>query len=202
MLQIDNHSYVANINNYYQLPTIKNQILITIGNRGGSNYLVRLLHKNLGKVKKWNTYTITRDGIIYNHYDDKYYSDYIGIKDVDKQVVSIVLENMGGLIKNDDMKFVNWVNDVCDDKNVITKKWINCNYWEKFSDKQIESLVELCNLICDKHLIPKTCIEFNHYNPDVIKFKGILFKGNYVLGIDDSCPQFNINRFNELLSEL
>ena len=154
--------------------------------------------------KKWNTFTIKRDGTTHQHYNDKHYSDFIGIKVVDKQSISIVLENMGCLTEQplghkEYGKYVNWLNEYCDNELVIEKNYLGYDHWEKFPDEQIESLVSLCSELCDAHSIPKEFIEFQHFNKTVSNYKGILFRSNYIESSSDITPLFDIKQLNAKL---
>lgn len=198
-MEIDTTTYQIEENNYYNNTQNKTQIILASSLRKDSNYLIRLKHKDFGKTKKWNTFTITRNGLIYQHYDPKKYSDFIGVKHVDKQSISIVLENMGYLIQNPDGKYVNWINEVCEDNKVYTRKWMGYNYWEKFTDEQIIATVKLCRKLCDDFKINKTLIEFRNYHKDIAKYKGIIFKSNYYEESGDVNPNIEIPKFNEML---
>lgn len=199
MMHIEKETYKISTNNYIKSKYSKTQIVIGVSLRKGHNHITRLQHKEYGKTKKWNTYTIGRDGTIYQHYDDKYYTNFIGIKEGDKHNVSIVLENMGALYSIDDETRINWINEICEEENVIKKGWMGYNYWEKFPIKQLKSLTLLCNDICDNHDIPKKIIEFNHYHKDIYKFKGIVFRGNYIDDSSDMNPLLEITKLNEML---
>ena len=62
-----------------------------------------------GKNKKTATFTINKEGKIYQHYDPKFYSDFVN-NPQDKASISIVLENIGWF-KKDSMveKYVDWL---------------------------------------------------------------------------------------------
>ena len=110
MLKIDNETYRIKDTCRYKTQIAKTQIILATSLRKDSNHIIRLLHKDYGKTKKWNTFTIARTGIIYEHFDPKFHSDFIGIKEVDKKSISIVIENMGCLFKTPSNKYINWLN--------------------------------------------------------------------------------------------
>lgn len=199
MMHIEKNKYKVDENNYHKISSIKKQIIIGSSLRKNSNHLIRLKHKDYGQSKKWNTFTISRKGEIYQHFDDKYYSDFIGNKDIDKHSISIVLENMGCLFEIEENKYVNWLDESCDKKNVVEKEWRGYEYWEKFPPIQIESLMTLCNELCNKHNIPKAIINFIFYHENINKFKGIVFRGNYIDDSSDMTPLLDIDKLNELL---
>jgi len=198
-MHIDNDTYCVKEINQNKIQTSKSQIILATSLRKDNNHIIRLQHKDYAKTKKWNTYTISRTGKIYEHYDSKYYSDFHGIKEADKKSISIVLENMGCLFKTQTNKHINWLNEICDEENVIEKAWLGYNFWEKFTDEQVVSTVELCMMLCEKHNIPKILIEFHHYHKDTIKFNGIVFRSSYIEDSSDINPLFNIRKLNEML---
>ena len=200
-MRIDKVTYQTSEVNRYKTKTAKTQIVIGLSLRKDHFHLTRLQHKEYGKTKKWNTYTIGRGGEVYQHYDDKFHSDFIGVKNGDKQSISIVLENMGCLFQTTTGKYINWLNEFCEDDNVLEREWAGYQYWEKFSEVQFESMVELCKKLCKKHNIPKVCVEFNTYHKDIAKFRGIVFKSNYIEDSSDLNPLIDIPKFNEMLKQ-
>lgn len=198
-MHIDKLTYRIKPENRYKTKTTKTQIVIGISLRKGSNHIKRLQHKDFGNSKKWNTYTISRDGAIYQHYDDNYYTDFLGVKEGDKRSISIVLENMGALFQMDIGKHINWLNELCDEENVIEKEWLGYDFWECFPDIQIESLISLCDMLCEKYDIPKKFIDFNHHHKEIYKFKGIVFRGNYIEDSSDTTPLLEIPELSKML---
>ena len=196
---IDNKTYCIDEINRYKTQSVKTQIVLATSLRKNNYHIIRLKHKEFGKTKKWNTYTISREGLIYQHYDNKFHSDFLSIKEADKKSISIVLENMGCLFQMSHGKYANWLNETCDDDKVINKSWFGYKYWEQFDNKQIESVVSLCTELCKEHNIPKVCIDFHTYHKDIIKFRGIVFRSNYIEDCSDINPLFDISKFNEML---
>lgn len=198
-MKIDTKTYAVKDINRHKSQTVKTQIVIATSMRKNGNHISRLEHKDFGKTKKWNTFTITREGVVYQHFDSKYHSDFLGIKEGDKQSISIVLENMGYLFKAPNGSYINWLNESCSEDRIVEKDWLGYNLWEKFDDEQIGSLVILCRELCEKHSIPKVCIDFHHYHKDIARFRGILFRSNYIENSSDINPLFEIEKFNEML---
>lgn len=197
-MKIDKLTYKIKSDNRYKTKSPKTQIVIATSLRKDNRHITRLQHKDFGKTKKWNTYTINRDGKVFQHYDDAYHSDFLGVKEGDKRSISIVLENMGALFQVGN-KHINWLNEVCDEKNVVEKEWFGYNFWERFPDEQIDSLIELCGELCEKYGIPKKFIDFSHYHKDIYKFKGIVFRGNYIEDSSDMIPLLEIPKLNGML---
>lgn len=195
---IDKKTYKVKEVNRYKTKTAKTQIVLATSLRKNNYHITRLQHKDYGKTKKWNTYTISRDGTIYQHFDDKHHSDFLGIKEGDKKSISIVLENMGSLFEFDD-KYMNWLNEYCDKDLVVATEWGGYDFWEKFGDAQIEAVATLCNELCEKHNIPKACFETHHHHKSISKFRGIVFRSNYIEDSSDINPLFDIQKFGEML---
>jgi hypothetical protein len=201
VMQIDNLTYGIKEFNHYKTQNVKNQIILATSLRKGSFHITRLKHKEFGKTKRWNTFTITREGLVFQHYNPKFHSDFLGIKEADKQAISIVLENMGSLFETPAGKHINWLNEECDEERVITKNWFGYSYWETFTDEQIQSTADLCVELCEEFNIPKVCIDFHHFHKDTVKFRGIVFRSNYIQDSSDINPLFDIEKFNGLLKD-
>jgi len=200
MMHIDKEIYKISSNNRYKNQTPKTQIVVGISLRKNNRHIIRLQHKDHGDSKKWNTFTISRDGTIYQHYNEKYHTDFLGIEEGDKRSISIVLENMGSLFQLESRKYINWLNEICEEEYVIEKEWLGYKFWEKFPDIQIKNLILLCIELCEKNKIPKRFIEFNHYHKEIYKFKGIVFKSNYIEDSSDMNPLLDISELNEMLN--
>lgn len=198
-MRIDSETYCIPEINRYKTQIAKTQLVLATSLRKDSNHIIRLQHKDYHKTKKWNTYTISRTGEIYQHYDPKFHSDFLGMKEVDKKTISIVLENMGCLFEAPGNKYINWINEVCENENVEEKEWLGYNFWEKMYDEQIESTVLLCRRLCEEFNIPRVAMEFNFYHKETHKFRGIVFRSNYIGDSSDINPLFNIPKFNEML---
>jgi hypothetical protein len=138
---------------------------------------------------------------VYQHYNPKYYSDFLGLKDADRQSVSVVLENMGYLFPTPERKYINWLNEECEEGDVVAYDYMGYSHWERFPEEQVESTVRLCRKLCEEFNIPKTCIDFHPYHKETIKFKGIVFRSNYIEDSSDTNPLFDIEKFNEMLNE-
>ena len=199
-MNIDKETYAIKDTNRHKAQSPKTQIVIASSLRKDSNHIIRLQYKEFGKTKRWNTFTVSRDGIIYQHYDPKYHSDFLNIKEGDKQSISIVLENMGCLFETHDGSHINWLNEECDEELVVTKKWLGYDFWENYSDVQINATAELCKKLCNDFGIHPNVLEFKNYHKDVAKYKGIVFRSNYIEESSDMNPLFNIAKFNKMIN--
>lgn len=201
VLSMDKERYAVTTKNHYQTKNKKSQIILGGSLRKDSNHIIHLQYKDFGQTKKWPTFSITREGKIYQHYDPTYYSDYMGVKDIDKKSISIVLENMGMLFYDANKEqFVNWINERCPDNLVYEKVWKNCRYWEKYTDEQYESLALLCEFLFKEYGIEKDALGFNVHDPDSIGYHGILTRSNYDSDYTDLNPSFDFQKLLRMLN--
>ncbi len=184
--------------NHHKTKTQKTQIVIANSLRLNDNHIIRLKNKDFGKSKMWPAFTINRGGDIFKHFNEAYYSDFIGNKEVDKIAITIVLENMGWLRKINN-HFYNWINEICDEKTIGVKKWMGYTYWQKYTTKQMNSLNYLCHILCEKHNIIKSVIEFHHFHKDMKKYRGVVLKSNHIESSTDSNPLLDLDRMRNKL---
>lgn len=201
-MRINKTKYPIKDENFTKKKTKKKQIIVGLSLRKGKNHITRLKHKEFGNTMSWNTFTITRDGKVYQHYNDDYYSNFLGDPIIDKSSISIILENMGSLNTVSDDIHVNWLNEVCDESNVIEKNWFGNNHWEEIPDKQLKSLVDLCGRLCNKHGIHKMFMEFQHHHEQTSRFKGVVFRGNYINDSGDMNPFLESKKLQEMISNI
>lgn len=201
MIHIDQETYKIQEDSFIKKIYPKKQIVIASSLRKNNYHVVRLLNRLTAK-KRWNTFTISRDGKIYQHYDPKYYTNFlkIGVKEADMRSISIVLENMGGLFKTSEGEYLNSLNETCDIEFVGKKKFIGQKYWETYPQIQLENLAKLCKILCNEFDIPLRIIEFHHTHEKIMDFNGIVFKSNYINN-NNVNPFLNIEKLNELITQ-
>jgi hypothetical protein len=204
ILSLDKDTYAINAKNYHGTKFKKTQIILGGSLRKESNHILHLKHKDFGLSKRWPTFTITREGKIFQHYDPNFYSDFMNVKDIDKKSISVVLENMGMLYYDANKEsFVNWIDEECnDDKLIGDKLWKNSRYWEKYTDAQYDSLVWICNSLIKEYEIKLDAIGHNVLETeiDLTNFQGILTKSNYDSDYTDLNPMFDWSKFLKMLN--
>jgi len=195
-MKIDKKTYKVSSDNYYSTKHKKNQIILAGSLRAEHNHIIHLQHKKLGKTKQWNTFTISREGEIYQHFDPRCYSDFMGIKEIDKHSISIVLENMG-MVFYDYVsgKYLNWIREECSSDLLHEQSWKNCRYWETYTEQQFDAVVTLCQELCKKYKIKLDSLGFNAFHEDTVKFKGIVTRSNFDIDYNDLNPSFNFKGF-------
>lgn len=194
MIKIDKKTYPTN--NYYKTKFDKTQIILGGSLRKKNYHIKRMEYKDGGSSKEWCTYTIDRKGNIFQHYDPKYYSDFINNKDVDKKSISIVLENMGMLFYDyESESYLNWSHDKCDTDLVYERKWNSHTYWELYTNEQHKSTVELCKYLTHLFDMEVDSLGFNVFFDGTEKFEGIVTRSNYNQDATDLNPSFDFKMF-------
>ena len=195
-MTIDKKTY--KVDGFYKAKYDKTQIILAGSLRKDNLHIKRFETKDGGKAKSWCTYSIARDGSVFQHYDPKYYTDFMGDKDIDKKSISIVLENMGMLFYDfESNKYLNWIHDECSDEFKYERKWNGHTYWEGYSEEQYNSTVELCKNLIEEFDMELDCLGFNVFYDDTVKFEGIVCRSNYDSDYTDLNPSFDFRRFLE-----
>jgi N-acetyl-anhydromuramyl-L-alanine amidase AmpD len=195
---IDTETYKLGEKNYYKKEYIKTQIVIGHTGRKNMYHYSGWINRYNGEYKKTAAFTIDKEGKIFQHYDPKYYSDFITLHNMAPFTIPIVLTNVGWLQKdtvND--RYYDWLghNYIIDNDSVVIKKWRNREYWESYTKKQFDSLKKLTDKLCDEFGIKNDCIGHTVFNEDVDIYEGITFKSNYYQESTDISPAFDMEIF-------
>lgn len=198
---IDKETYNLTEKNYYNIET--NKKLIVLGNSLSEkdNHITGWENRMGGEYKKTSTYTIFRNGEIYEHFNPSYYSSFVENENVDKKIISITLENQGWLnkdLKND--RYFNWVGNIYKrNKSVYEKRWRGFVYWDSYTNKQMKSCVFLIKHLCDKFDIENKCVGHNTYIDGIEMFEGITYRSNFQREYTDLNPSWDFKKFKELI---
>ena len=173
----------------------KKQIIICHTYREVNNYLNSLKFRKNGKFEKIPNFVITKEGKVLKLIPEDGYTSFFDSKDVNKNSVIICLENLGWLNKVPlSNRYSNWINETTS-KEVFIKKWREKNYWDIYSEEQINSLIELCKKILKKYSINKSFIGHNTKVDGIKIFNGIVCRSNYENKYTDVSPAFNFEYF-------
>lgn len=193
---IDKETYLLGEENYHKEVYTKTQIVIGHSNRKDMRHFDAWLYRRNGKYKKTSAFTIDKNGDIYQHFDPKYYSDFIGFTQ-DKCNISITMVNSGWLKLNEMNVYVDWLGHIYSKETKITEKsWRNYRYWVKYTDEQYKSLKKLINHLCQSFNIKNDIITHNVYDEHVDIFKGVTFRSNYNKEFTDVSPAFEIKKLS------
>lgn len=197
MILIDKDTYKLTNTNFYEETYEKTQIVIGHSGRKDMRHFESWVNRRNGTYKNTSAFTIDVDGKTYQHYDPIYYSDFLNL-DQDKCNISITLVNQGWLILDEMNVYVDWLGHVYSKQTpLLEKKWRNYNFWVKYPEKQIESLISLLKDLCEKFNIKNHVIDNNVYNENVDIFKGITFRSNYSQDFTDVSPAFDIENLKK-----
>lgn len=194
---IDKTTYVLSVDNY--IPIISNKTQIIIGHTSNNNmkHFIGWKHRYNGLYKKTAPYTITKSGIIYQHFDPKYSSKYFIDKKMNDRSVIILLENDGWLSKDIEKNvFITWVGDIYNTSSeVVEKKWRGHTYWSKYTTEQIQSTQELVKMIANEFSIPLTSISHNTKIDKLVEHEGVIYNSNLDKNKTDLNPSWDFESF-------
>lgn len=191
---IDKETYSLSETNYHKVEYGKTQIVIGHNSRKDMRHFESWVNRRNGNYKRTSAYTIDKDGMIYQHYDPKYYSDFLG-HEQDKNNIPITLVNEGWLILDENNVYVDWLGHIYSrNTDVLNRSWRDYRFWSKYTKEQMNSLNYLLQELCDEFNIEYTIKTNNVYDEDIDIFKGITFRSNYYQELTDVSPAFDIEK--------
>lgn len=194
---IDTHTHLLKKNNYVNKINLKTQIVIGNSFNNNLDYIKGWKKRYGGIYKKVTTFSIDKKGNIFQHFDDSFHSKIMGEESVDKNVISITIDNVGWL--NKDLlkdRYIDWVGNIYKRRaKVIDKRWRGFRYWEPYTPKQFNSCIELVTYLCEKHNINKNCVGHNTYIKNIEEFNGVVYRSNYNKDFTDVSPAWNFKKF-------
>jgi N-acetyl-anhydromuramyl-L-alanine amidase AmpD len=198
---IDKKTHKLNRDNYRPKIYDKHQIIVGHTSDVSMRHVIGWENRLNGKYKNTAAFTIDNKGKVFQHYDPKYYSEFLKNEPIDKYIISIVLENEGWLTKIEETnQFLNWNDDIYErEDKIVEKKWRDSMYWAPYSTKQLNSLVELTKYLCNAFDIPLQTIGHNTKVDAINDYNGVVFRSNYDKNYTDLSPAFNYNMFKKKL---
>jgi len=200
-VKINNVLYKIPNTNYIEKEKSKHQIVI-----GGT------LTQNMVHVKGWTTrvggnfkrtapFTIDINGNIFQHYDPKYYSEFLGIESLDEQIIPILIENEGWLEKDVYTdEYINWLGNTYNRRDEVAKtKWRGKNYWAPYSEQQLESALDLVRYLSKRFNIPRKVVYHNTWFDEAPEYNGIVYKSNFERHFTDLNPTWKYVEFKNKL---
>ena len=193
---IDSLKYVLTENNFFPFEYEKKQIIIGNTFNSGMNHFIGWQNRLNGTYKKVSNFTIETDGKIYQHFDPKYYSEFLPNSTLNKFIISIVLVNQGWLeydIK--EKKYINSLGNYYNGSGMVEKRWRNHTFWDNYTEEQIDSLVDLSKYLLEKYKITNNILGHNTYVREISNFEGITYRSNWIKDSTDLSPSFNFDIF-------
>lgn len=181
--------------NQRKVKTKKKQILLYDTYRRMDDFLNKLKYRKNGKYEEIPHFVVSKLGIIVQLLDTNYASKTFGNKQLDNKLIKIAIENLGWLNKNTITGYLNnWIGDPFRAEPYV-RNWRDYYYWDRYSDAQMESLVRLCEFLCNKHEIPPQIVPSQAYIENIAKYGGVACKSNYSDIYTDINPSFNFKIF-------
>jgi hypothetical protein len=198
-----NNTKQLSYDNFYNELYPKNKIII--GNTASKDMEHTKLWQNKmnGKFKGTAAYTIGLDGTIYEHYNPKYYSDFVNMGNSDKNIIPILIENEGWLNKNyNSNELITWSGDIYKgDTDICEIKWRGKTRWAPYQDIQIDSLALLCEELINIFNIERHVSYHNTKIDDIEEKEGIYYRSNYNTNYLDVSPAFKFKEFKNKIEE-
>ena len=178
----------------------KKQIILAHTSRIGEDYLKSLECRYNGVYDKLPHYVILKNGEYKKICDENKITNFFDNESLNERAIVICLENLGWLNKDIlSPTHSNWLNQKVEGK-VKERKWRQKFFWDLYTEKQTETLVNLCDEICDRHDIRKKFVGHNTHLDTLENFEGILNRSNFYYEYTDLSPAFNfvylLEKFN------
>lgn len=174
---------------------IKNQIVLCNTSREIEEYLISLKFRYNGKYNIVPHFVITKTGEIYQLLDEKSNTNMFKEINLNKNKIFISFENLGWLAKKPfSSDYINWKDDIYKGE-VFNKKWRNNNYWDTYTEEQINISSVLCLKLMEELNIDKKFIGHNTKVKDIGNFGGVVSRSNFSEIYTDINPSFNFKLF-------
>jgi N-acetyl-anhydromuramyl-L-alanine amidase AmpD len=197
--KINKNTYKIDDSYIYDVDTKKNKIILTDSGRKDNFYLIHQKN-NLSIIKQYPTFTITRGGFIYQHYDPQKSTLFYENDELNNTAITIMLENMGALYQTDDnVNFFNKLNEKLFNNNVYKQSWRNFHYFEEYTKIQQEATYFLCKFLCKKYKIINDTIGNNVMAENGSFFNGIITRSNINAECLDLNPSFDFKKLIKYL---
>lgn len=178
---------------------IKNKIVLINTFRDIKNYLISLKYRHNGNYDKIPNYVITKKGEVLNLLNDDEYSNFFNKDILNYNSIVVAIENLGWIEKNKNTGLNNnWIGDIYNGEPYY-KKWRDYDFWDTYTDEQINKLSLLCLYICKNMKIEKKFIGHNTKTDIDKKFNGIISRSNIYKTYTDISPSFDIKLFEKKL---
>jgi N-acetyl-anhydromuramyl-L-alanine amidase AmpD len=172
----------------------KHQIILTNTGRYFDDYITSLKLRKYGRYNKIPHFIIEKNGNIHQLLKLNEFSEILNKTTHNKKSIIISLENLGWL-KKEPLKdyYVNWIGDIYNE-NTFDRKWRDYYFWDKYTEKQYESL----NLVIDK-IIKETDIKYdvighNTLTKDGDRYNGVISRSNLNERYTDVNPSFDFEK--------
>lgn len=197
-----NKEHAINENGISIMPHKKDKIILTNTNATLDEHLAKLKNRINGKFDRAPAFTISTTGVIYQHFDANFYSKLMQDEKIDQSSIMISLENVGYLTKNDtDGSYYDWRGTQYKGR-IFEKSWRNKRYWAKYTNRQLNALIDLIKYLCIEHNIERNFIGSNVSIHKPETFKGILNRSNFYSFRYDLTPAIDFEFLTEQINNI
>jgi N-acetyl-anhydromuramyl-L-alanine amidase AmpD len=202
-MKIDKKTHILTKNNFINQKSEKKKIVLVNSFSRDMKFFNGWLLRRNKNYKKVTPYTVDRDGTIYEHYDPKYHSTFLKLDSLDKETIPITIVNQGWL-KKDSLtnKYKDWVGNIYKGDDVVNKEWRGHYMWAPYTKKQMESVGNLVDYLCENYKIERNSLSHNVMFEHAPSFNGVLSRSNFSRRYTDISPSFRFEYIdNKLLKE-
>ena len=201
MVKLNKSVFFIKKNNENYTNLKKNQIILVNTAYEIDYFINKIINQYTNnQIIKTPTFSIDIDGNIYQHYDPEITKVNFLDNIFDDTAIVIALENVGWLnLNKKTKKFFDW-KDSLYNNNVIEKSWRGKKYWANYTTQQFNALIELIDYLCIEYSIKKRFIGDNTFNPDILKFNGIINRSNFSKNHYDLSPAFNFEELKKIIN--
>lgn len=173
----------------------KKQIILLHSSRLAEEYLTALKYRGNRKYDKIPNFFIDKEGKILELLNQEETSKIFNSKLIDKNAITICLENLGWLQK-EPLKngYINWIGSIYKGKP-YEKKWRDFIFWDTYTEEQINSTIFLCKKLITEFNIEKKFVGHNTKINGAEKTNGILTRSNFFSDSTDLNPSFDFEYF-------
>jgi hypothetical protein len=202
MVKLNKSVFFIKKNNENYTNLKKNQIILVNTAYEIDYFINKIINQYTNnQIIKTPTFSIDIDGNIYQHYDPEITKVNFLDNIFDDTAIVIALENVGWLnLNKKTKKFFDW-KDSLYNNNVIEKSWRGKKYWAKYTTQQFNALIELIDYLCIEYSIKKRFIGDNTFNPDILKFNGIINRSNFSKNHYDLSPAFDFEELSKNINK-
>lgn len=181
--------------NIHKRKSKKTQILLYDTQRRVDDFINKIKYRKNGKYEDVPHFVVSKLGMVYQLFDTNHSSNTFDDPKIDRKQIKIAIENLGWLNKNTITGILhNWIGDPYRSEPHV-RNWRNYYFWDKYGETQLNSVSELCEMLCEKHDIFKQTVPSQGYLENASNFKGIICKSNFSSIYTDINPSFNFRVF-------
>ena len=135
---IDDINYRLSSSNYVEVESIKKQIVLGNTFNSDMKHFIGWKHRYNGEFKRTSAYTISKNGMINEHFEPKFQSRFFNNKELDKKSIVILLENDGYLINDSEKnKYINWLGDIYNSTDIVERRWRGYSFWCPYTKEKL-----------------------------------------------------------------